>query len=114
MVAAATKRRSGGGGGSETQIRSVSSSALPRSAEFKDCMFSLSLSRTLWLSQVDGVRGFSKDPWPSRVEQGGEAAIGIWGGRGRLRRRGYLLCFCGFLGLMWICGFDVFGVHEIL
>uniref|UniRef100_A0A2N9I5S7 Reverse transcriptase zinc-binding domain-containing protein n=1 Tax=Fagus sylvatica TaxID=28930 RepID=A0A2N9I5S7_FAGSY len=28
----------------------------------------------------------SKDPWSSWVEQGGEAAIGIWGGRGQLRR----------------------------
>ena len=60
----------------------------------------------------------SKDPWTSWFEQEGEAAIGIWGGRGRFRRwgwrRGYLLCFWGFLGLMWICGFDVLDVHRFL
>ncbi len=50
------------------------------------------LSLSLW----------SKDLWPSRGERGGEAAIRIRGGRGRFRRRGYLICVWGFLGLMWI------------
>ena len=74
--------------------------------EFANCRFSLAFSHG------------SKDLWSSWVEQGGEAAIRIWGGRGRFRRwgwrRGYLLCVWGFLGLMWICGFDVLGVHEFL
>ena len=86
MVAAATKRRSGGGGCRETQIRLVSSSGLTCFAKFEDCMFSLSLSCT-YRRTCGWVRSL------------------MWrDSRGQLRWRGYLLCFWGFLGLMWFVG----------